>query len=109
MVISNLVLSPIAIRISPIVESDEQEKRYRISVVCSENAEIEVRSMLLISNNCKSLFLSNLESSDVIGEKVEIYADFCSFGKSKITVMEQIVRKMLTHNAVIGAGWEVIS
>lgn len=109
LVISNLVLRPIAIKIPPIVESDEQEKRYRISVVCSENAEIEVRSMLLNSNNCKTLFLSNLESSDVIGEKVEIYADFCSFGKCKNTVMEQIVRKMLTHNAVTGAGWEIIS
>lgn len=108
LIVSNLVLRPVALKITPLTVSEEIEQSYRISVTCAENAEIEVRSMLLNSNTCKTLFLNNLESSDVIGEKVEIYADFCSIGKGKNNVMEGIVRKMLTHPLVYGAGWEIL-
>jgi len=108
LIISNLFLRPIAIKITPLTENEENERFYRISVTCAESEEIEVRTMLLNSNTSKNLFLNNLESSDVIGEKVEILADYCSVGKSRNTVMEQIVRKMLSNDKVYSAGWEII-
>ncbi len=108
LILSNLVLRPIAIKIAPLIENEEIERHYRISVTCAESAEVSVRAMLLNCNTCKTLFLSNLESSDIIGEKVEIYADFCSIGKGRNDVMESIVRKMLTNSLVYGAGWEIM-
>ena len=108
LIISNLFLRPIAIKITPLTENEENERFYRISVTCAESEEIEVRTMLLNSNTSKNVFLNNLESSDVIGEKVEIHADYCSVGKSRNNTMEQIVRKMLSNDKVYSAGWEII-
>lgn len=108
LIVSNLILRPVAIKITPLTENEETERFYRISVTCAESEEIEVRTMLLDSNTSKNIFLNNLESTDVIGEKVEILADYCSVGKSRNTVMEQIVRKMLSNDKVYSAGWEIL-
>ena len=57
---------------------------------------------------CKTLYLTNLESGDVVGDKVEILAEYCSSGKSKRTVLEGIVGQALKLPEVVSAGWEVL-
>lgn len=110
LIISNLLLRPLALKIRPISENnDENEQQYRISVTCSEQAENEMRLLLIHSNVSKSLCLNNLESSDINGEKVEIYADYVSFGKRQNENLELIVRKALEDTRVISAGWEVLA
>ena len=64
--------------------------------------------MLINSNSCKTLFLNNLESGDVVGDKVEIVAEYCSVGKSKNNILEGIVGQVLVIPEVISAGWEVL-
>ena len=49
-----------------------------------------------------------LESSDVIGGKVEIQADFLSVGKAKAQMAEAIVNRLLTLSSVVSAGWELV-
>lgn len=87
---------------------EETERTYRISVTCQENAETEIRALLINSNSCKTLYLTNLESSDVIGGKVEIQADFLSVGKPKAQMAEAIVNRLLTLSSVVSAGWELV-
>lgn len=108
LIVSNLLLRPLACRIHPMIGSEETEKQYRISVTCKEAAENEIRSMLIGSSPSKSLYLNNLESSDISGEKVEIYAEYFSSGKPKNHALEAIVRKALENPAVLSAGWEVL-
>lgn len=108
LIVSNLLLRPIAEKIKPIMQSDENEKQYRISVTCIEAAESEIRALLINSNPSKSLYLNNLESSDINGARVEIYAEYFSYGKSKDHVLESIVRNILTLPSVISAGWEIM-
>jgi len=65
--------------------------------------------MLLInSNSCKTLYLTNLESGDVVGDKVEIIAEYDSTGKSKNRVLEGIVGQILARPEVISADWEML-
>ena len=65
--------------------------------------------MLLInSNSCKTLYLNKLESGDVVGDKVEIIAEYFSSGKPKNNVLEEIVGQILTLPEVISADWEVL-
>lgn len=92
---SNLILRPLARKVNPIAAGEENEKQYRISVTCQESAEQELRALLIHSNTCKTLYLTNLESGDVVGDKVEILAEYCSSGKSKRTVLEGIVGQAL--------------
>ena len=54
------------------------------------------------------MYLTNLESSDVIGGKVEIQADFLSVGKPKAQMAEAIVNRLLTLSSVVSAGWELV-
>ena len=102
---SNLLLRPLARKLNPLTVGDESEKQYRISVTCQENAEQEIRLLLINSNSCKTLYLNNLKSGDVVGDKVEIVAEYCSFGKPKSNVLEGIVGQALAIPQVVSAGW----
>ena len=108
LIASNLVLRPISKKINPLSQNEEIEKKYRISITCQENAEWEIRQLLINANVCKTLYLTNLESGDVVGNKVEVVAEFSSNGKSKNHVLENLVDKILEHTKVISAGWEIV-
>lgn len=108
LITSNLILRPLARKIKPIGLDDETERKYRISITCDERAEWEIRELLININVCKSLFLSNLESGDVVGEKVEVIADFTSTGKPKDNILESYVGKALKNEKVLGAGWRIL-
>ena len=108
LVLSNWLLRPLARRISPLFGEEESEKKYRVSVTCQEEAEHILRTLLINSNSCKTLFLTNLESGDVVGDKVEIIAEYDSAGKSKDRYLEEIVGQILTLPEVVSAGWEVL-
>ena len=107
LIISNLLLRPLSIKISAPGFQNEMDRRYRVSVIGHENAELEIRSALLSLNKSKTLFLENLESCDVIGNKVEIIAEFVSNQKSENYVLEEIVGNILKNPSVISAGWEI--
>ena len=108
LIFSNIVLRPLANKISPLNFCEENENIYQISVICLEDAEFEIRKALIDSNNCKNVYLNNLESGDVIGDKVEVLAKFCSFGKSKHRFAEDIVNRILINPNVVSAGWEIL-
>ena len=108
LIVSNLILRPLTRKINPLGLGDESENEYRVSVTCYENAEFEIRELLLNSNRRKTLFLKNLDSGDVPGEKVEVIAEFSSMGKMQGPALEEIVRKTLKNSKVISAGWEII-
>lgn len=105
---SNLILRPLARKMNPIAVGDESEKEYCITVLCQEDAEQEIRLLLINSNSSKTLYLNHLESGDVVGDKVEIIAKYCSAGKPKNNVLEAIVGQALELPEVISAGWEVL-
>lgn len=105
---SNLILRPLARKLNPIAVGDESEKEYCITVLCQEDAEQEIRLLLISSNSSKTLYLNHLESGDVVGDKVEIIAKYCSAGKPKSNVLEGIVGQALELPEVISAGWEVL-
>ena len=108
LILSNIMLRPLAGKINPIVGDEESEKQYRISITCMEEAELKIRCLLINGNTCKTLYLNNLESGDVVGDKVEIIAEYCSSGKAKNHVLEVIVGKALIVPEVVSAGWEVL-
>ena len=108
LIASNLILRPLAKKISPIGPSEENEKKYRISITCEESAEWEIRQLLINANVCKTLYLTNLESGDVVGEKVEVIADFTSSGRPKDNLLESYVGKALKNEKVLGAGWRIL-
>lgn len=108
LIISNLLFRPLALKVKPMTGWEESEKIYRISVTCRETLETDIRSMLINGNTCKTLYLNHLDSGDVVGDKVEIIAEYCSVGSSKNHVLESIVCRILKIPDVVSAGWEVL-
>ena len=108
LIFSNLLLRPLSMKLSAPGIQSEMDRRYQISIIGQEAAELEIRSALLNLNMSKTLFLDHLESCDVIGGKVEVQAQFVSSRKSESHVLEQIVRKILENPSVSTAGWEIL-
>lgn len=107
LILSNLLLPPLVRRLPPVLCGDETEKAYRISVICKEESEQDIRLLLVDRGSCRTLILTHLESGDVPGGKVEITARYQSVGKSKTRILESIVSEALTIPAVISAGWDM--
>lgn len=57
LILSNLLFRPLAVKIKPITCGEETERTYRISVTCQENAETEIRALLINSNYGKHCIL----------------------------------------------------
>lgn len=108
LIATNLILRPVANKINPINAWQENENVYQISVICSADIELDIRRALINLNNYKKLYITNLESGDVIGDKVEVLAKFSSFGKNKYCFAEDIVNKVLLNPKVASAGWEIL-
>ncbi len=108
LILSNLLFRFVSPKINPAIQNEESEKQYRISVTCMEESELEIRSMLIHINPSKTLYLVNLESSDVVGQKVEICAEYISSGHTKNNILEQMVSEILSIPSVLSAGWEVM-
>lgn len=108
LILANLLFRPLAMRIKPLYGGDEEEKIYRISVTCQEHMESKIRQFIINSNSCNTLYLNHLDSGDVVGDKVEIIADYYSVGKSKNHILEDIVSSILKLPEVTSAGWEVL-
>ena len=108
LILSNLFLRPLAKKIDPIYPSDEFEKRYQISITCLDDAEPEIRQLIINGTGSKTLFLTNLESGDVVGNKTEVVAEYSSVGKFKNQVLEEIIGKALKNSKVVSAGWEIL-
>lgn len=108
LILSNLLFRPLAQKVKPITSWEENEKLYRISITCRETKETDLRALLINGNTCKTLYLNHLDSGDVIGDKVEVIAEYCSVGSPKNHVLEGIVLQALKLPDVISAGWEVL-
>lgn len=104
----NLILCFFVRKFYLIIFSDEFEKQYCILVICQEKVEQDICLLLINSNFCKMFFLNNLESGDVVGDKVEIVVEYCFVGKFKNNILEGIVGQVLVILEVISVGWEVL-
>ena len=103
LIVSNLLLRLLSRKVNPIISGDELEKEYRISITCQEDSEQDICLLLINSNTCKTIYLNNMEIGDVVGDKLEIIAEYCSSGKAKNHVLEEIVGKVLTIGVQITA------
>lgn len=108
LIVSNLVFRPLSRKIYPIVRNEENERNYRVHVICAEEKEQIVRTLLFHGNRSKKLFLTNLESRDITEGKTEIKAEMSYYGRKEVETIESIVSMLLETAGVERAGWEII-
>jgi len=104
---ANVIIRFIATRIYPLKGFDEEEHTYKITVVCSEQKEFDVRSLIMTYIAGTRLSLIDLESADVTGGKVEIKAIMICGSKKQDETAEKLVGKISLEEGVTKAGWEL--
>ena len=104
----NLIFPFITNRIYPLTGFHDGEHTYKITVICSEQKEFAVRSLIMTHIAGTRLTLINLESADVIGGKVEIKATMLCENRRQNETAEKLVGKIGLEEGVTKAGWELM-
>lgn len=86
---------------------DREETMYKISILCKESSEIDIRSHLIKTIREKNdVLLHNLESNDEINGDVKIKA-YITTAKKNNDVVESIIVHIGKDEGIISAGWKI--
>lgn len=105
----HLLLRPIAQVVNrQNIESVEQEIQYRVKIVCKEDVESHIRSIILHGVSNRALVLHSLQSVDLNGgsNKVEVSAEL-ECGSRQDEHLEQIVTRLSLEPGVSAAAWKI--
>jgi len=104
----NVILRPISNKINPIVQFDENGKCYQVTIVCAEDKEMLIRSMIMNHISSSKLVLTDLESQDIVVGKVQIVAKMNGYGKRRDEIAEALIHKISGEQHVTSVGWEIV-
>lgn len=108
LILSNLLFRPLSMKVRPVTGWEESENStVSRSPAGKPRKQISVLSSLT-GTPSRTLYLNHLDSGDVVGDKVEVIAKYCSVGNAQNQVLEGIVRQALKLPEVVSAGWEVL-
>lgn len=86
---------------------DRAETMYKISILCKESSEIDIRSHLIKTIREKNdVLLHNLESNDEVNGDVKIKA-YITTAKKNNDVVESIIVHIGKDEGIISAGWKI--
>jgi len=105
---SNLVFRFIAARVQPLALFGEEENTYVLSVTCLEEYEFPIRSTIITNLSKARILLTNLESADEIGNKVEIEAKVLISGRRRDEHIEKLTAQIALEKGVTKSGWEMV-
>ena len=108
-VLSNIILRPIARKIYKSKPKDEHDEyTYVINIKCLENEEFNIRSILMQMVGKEDIALRKLESTETELEgKVRVKAEIMSMEKNDM-VIERIVGVLSLELGVVSVGWKVM-
>ncbi len=109
----HLVLHPISHKIDKMRKYDKRDKRnneeeiYRISVVCPEEDELEVRKNIMsIIKNEPDALLHTLETVNTEDDNRKIRA-YITTKTNNDSLIENLITKVGKNDSVMSAGWKV--
>lgn len=85
----------------------ETTSEYIIKLICLEEKEIIVRTMLLQEFTNHRILLNNLESKDIENEKVKIYATI-TMPNPNIHTLERLVNRISLEPGITNIGWKKV-
>lgn len=102
--ISNVLLRYISKNFLKIEQPLNLEKKYIIKVVCSDEKELVIRSIIMQYVERTSLVLSHLESKDMDTDKTKLYATITYAGD--INMIEKLIGKISIEPGVTSVGFK---
>lgn len=102
--ISNILLRYISKNFLKIEQPLNPEKKYIIKVVCSDEKELVIRSIIMQYVERTDLVLSHLESKDMDTDKTKLYATITHSGE--IDIIEKLIGKISIEPGVTSVGFK---
>jgi putative Mg2+ transporter-C (MgtC) family protein len=107
----HLVLRPMAQLVNrQNVEATEEDIRYQVRIVCTDESESHIRSIILQTVSGSALVLRSLQSVDLNGgtQKIEVSAELeCSTKQNQ--QLENLVSRLSLEKGVSAAAWTMRS
>jgi len=106
--VTNIVLRPLAYRLYPAQASgEEQEVTYGFDLICRPEDEAHMRALLLQAMSRSSLILTGLRSEDIEGTpKMKVTAQIKGLGRQD-EALEQLVVRLSLEAGVSSVSWAV--
>lgn len=108
LITANICFRPLSQKINPLDNFNEEESFYKISIVCTESKELEIRSAILKDTKDTKLTLTELDTNDLGNKKVQIEATYRFYGKRIDDTIEGLVAALSIKDGIKKVGWEFI-
>jgi len=109
---ANVLLREVALRINrqSLDTASEVEQIYRLSIVCSAEDEVHVRTLMLhMLNGMPQLMIQSLHSEDLpLASQLEVRADLIT-SPNHLLLLEQIVSRISLEKSVSAARWGILN
>jgi len=106
LIAANVILRPISNKISPMF--DESGKCYQVTAVCAENKKKLIRSIIMDHISSSKLVLTDLESKNITGDKVQIVAKMNVYGKHREDIAETLIDKIRDEQDVTSVRCDIL-
>lgn len=101
--ISNILLRYISFKLNIIYKP--KYENYRLKVICEEDKEIVIRTLISQSVHNEYMILNNLENTTLEDHRVKIYATFL-ISTEKNNLMEELINRIVIEPGVFSSGWK---
>ncbi len=106
--LANVVLRGITHKLNLKHVEKMQFDKYRLKVVCSEEQEFLIRTLISQSTNKTDASLISIETTDLEDERIRITATF-NVPKDATFLLEDLVNRIVIEKGIVSSGWKKIT
>lgn len=106
--LANVVLRGITRKLNLKHVEKMQFDKYRLKVVCSEEQEFLIRTLISQSTNKTDASLISIETTDLEDERIRITATF-NVPKDATFLLEDLVNRIVIEKGIVSSGWKKIT
>lgn len=104
---ANIILRYTTQKLNMIHNKNQKYENYSLKVVCEDEKEIVIRTLISQSIHKEHMLLTNMESQEIEGGKIRIYATF-QVSSDKNNLIEKLVNRIVMEPGIISSGWKKI-
>ena len=101
---SNIILRFVAQKMN-VKANNTKFSDYKLKVICDEDKEFVIRTLISQSVNDEYMLLTNMENNDLDEGKVKISATF-QIATDKKNQMEELINRIVLEPGVTSSGWK---
>lgn len=102
---ANIILRYVTLKLNIINFKTIKYENYRLKVICDEEKEIIIRTLISQSIDKQDMVLTNIENNNLEDGKTKIYAIF-KIPNNKVVLIEELINRIVIEPGVTSSGWK---